>query len=96
MRQLTFGEAGDENPDVDRDGRIVVSRKHMQFDIWKFRSTEIRGKRAARATHYSPNRQVQTPSLGPNDRELVYLSDNGGMQPVDHEIGNRRDPSNHL
>jgi len=79
MRQLTFGEAGDENPDVDRDGRIVVSRKHMQFDIWKF---PVDGdpaenvRRALRITHQTG--QVQTPSLGPNDRELVYLSDNGG------------------
>jgi eukaryotic-like serine/threonine-protein kinase len=36
VRQLTFGEAGDESPDVDHNGRIVVSRKHMDFDIWKF------------------------------------------------------------
>jgi len=79
IRQLTFGEAGDENPDVDRDGRIVVSRRHMQFDIWKF---PVDGdpaenvRRGVRITHQTG--QVQTPSLSPNDRELVYLSDNGG------------------
>ena len=79
MRQLTFGEAGDENPDIDHNGRIVVSRKHMQFDIWKF---PVDGdpaenvRRAVRITHQTG--QVQTPSLSPDDRELVYLSDNGG------------------
>jgi eukaryotic-like serine/threonine-protein kinase len=78
-RQLTFGEAGDESPDVDRDGRIVVSRKRMQFDIWKF---PVDGdavenvRRAVRVTNQTG--QVQTPALDPTDRELVYLSDSGG------------------
>jgi Tol biopolymer transport system component len=79
LQQLTFAEAGDENPDVDHEGRIVVSRRHMQFDIWKF---PVDGEpadnvhRAVRITHQTG--QVQTPSLSPNDRQLVYLSDNGG------------------
>jgi Tol biopolymer transport system component len=78
-QQLTFGEAGDENPDVDHDGRIVVGRRHMQFDIWKF---PVDGdpaenvRRAVRITHQTG--QVQTPTLSPDDRELAYLSDNGG------------------
>ena len=78
-QQLTFGEAGDENPDVDHSGRIVVSRRRMQFDIWKF---PVDGdplenvRRALRVTHQTG--QVQTPSLSPDDREMVYLSDNGG------------------
>jgi len=51
----------------------------MQFDIWKF---PVDGEpaenvqRAVQITHQTG--QVQTPSLSPNDRELVYLSDNGG------------------
>jgi len=78
-KQLTFGEAGDESPDVDRDGRIVLSRKRMQFDIWKF---PVDGdpaenvRRAVRITHQTG--QVQTPTLDPADRELAYLSDSGG------------------
>jgi Tol biopolymer transport system component len=78
-QQLTFGEAGDENPDVDHDGRIVVSRRRMQFDIWKF---PVDGdpvenvRRAVRVTHQTG--QVQTPSLSPDDQEMAYLSDNGG------------------
>jgi eukaryotic-like serine/threonine-protein kinase len=78
-QQITFGEAGDESPDVDRDGRIVVSRRHMQFDIWKF---PVDGepadnvRRAVRITHQTG--QVQTPTLSPDDRQMAYLSDNGG------------------
>jgi serine/threonine protein kinase len=79
LQQLTFGEAGDESPDIDHAGRIVVSRRHMKFDIWKF---PVDGnpldnvRSAARITHQTG--QVQTPSLSPDDREMVYLSDNGG------------------
>jgi Tol biopolymer transport system component len=79
-RQLTFGESGDESPDIDREGRIVVSRKHMDFDIWKFpvdgTPTEnvSRGVRITRQTG-----QVQTPTLDASDHEMAYLSDSGGM-----------------
>jgi len=79
LQQLTFGEAGDENPDVDHDRRILVSRRHMQFDIWKF---PIDGdpaenvRRAVRITHQTG--QVQTPTVSPDDRKIAYLSDNGG------------------
>ena len=78
-QQVTFGEAGDENPDVDRDGRIVVSRTHMQFDIWKFPTggdPAENVRRAVRITHQTG--QVQTPTLSPDDRMMAYLSDNGG------------------
>jgi eukaryotic-like serine/threonine-protein kinase len=79
LQQVTYGEAGDENPDVDHAGRIVVSRRHMKFDIWKFPvdGTPADNVRSAvRITHQTG--QVQTPSLSPDDREMVYLSDNGG------------------
>ena len=78
-QQLTFGEAGDENPDVDHSGRILISRKHMQFDIWRFPvgpDPVENVRRGIRITHQTG--QVQTPTLDPNDREVAYLSDNGG------------------
>ena len=78
-QQVTFGEAGDESPDVDRDGRIVVSRRHMQFDIWKFPTDGDPAenvRRAIRITHQTG--QVQTPTLSPDDKKMAYLSDNGG------------------
>jgi eukaryotic-like serine/threonine-protein kinase len=78
-QQVTFGEAGDESPDIDRDERIFVSRRHMQFDIWKFPMdgdpTE-NVRRAVRITHQTG--QVQTPTLSPDNRQMAYLSDTGG------------------
>jgi Tol biopolymer transport system component len=77
--QLTFGEAGDENPDVDHSGRILISRRHMRFDIWKFpvgADPAENVRRGVRITHQTG--QVQTPTLDPKDREIAYLSDNGG------------------
>ena len=65
--------------DVDRDGRIVVSRRHMQFDIWKFPtdgSPAENVRNAVRITHQTG--QVQTPTLSPDDQKMAYLSDNGG------------------
>jgi len=78
-QQLTFGEAGDESPDVDRSGRILASRVRMQFDIWKFPTGPDPAenvRQSVRITHQTG--QVQTPTLDPNDHELAYISDNGG------------------
>ena len=78
-QQLTFGETGDENPDVDHQGRVVTSRRRMQFDLWKFPvdGTPAQNvQRAERITHQTG--QVQTPTLDPTDSEVAYLSDNGG------------------
>ena len=78
-QQLTYGETSDENPDLDHSGRIVLSRKRMQFDIWKFPTGPDpveNVRQGVRITHQTG--QVQTPSLDPTDREMVYLSDDGG------------------
>lgn len=78
-RQLTFNDAGDESPDVDHSGRVVISRKHIQFDIWKFPIDGYPAQnvsRAVRITHQTG--QVQTPTLDPDDRAMAYLSDTGG------------------
>jgi Tol biopolymer transport system component len=78
-QQLTYGEAAYENPDVDRSSRIVASRRRMQFDIWKYPvdgsglDNVRNGVRITRQTG-----QVQTPTVGPGDQELAYLSDSGG------------------
>ncbi len=78
LRQLTFGELSYLQPDLSQ-GRIVASRMRMQFDLWRF---PVDGKpddnvrRGTALTHQTGN--VQTPSAGPGDRELVYLSDSGG------------------
>ena len=79
LRQLTFGDESDESPDIDSRGRLVESRLHINFDIWKFPIGPNPGenvRRAIRITHQTG--QVQTPSPSPDGQQLVYLSDTGG------------------
>ena len=79
LRQLTFGEASYVEPDLDARGVLVASRIQRELNIWKFpvegSPTEnvSRGVQITRQTG-----QVQTPSIGASDREIVYLSDSGG------------------
>lgn len=77
-KQLTYGETSLTGPDIDRNGRIVASRMRMEFGIWKVpvgRSPAQNVKDAVEITHETG--QVQTPSAGPGDREIAYLSDDG-------------------
>jgi Tol biopolymer transport system component len=51
----------------------------MQFNIWKYPVDGLpvdNVRRAVQITHQTG--QVQTPSVGPGDKEMVYLSDTGG------------------
>jgi len=77
-RQLTFGEVSYVEPDVVVE-RLAASRVRIQSDIWRFQvsgSPQQNTKNALRITHQSG--QSQTPSVSPDGKELVYLSDNGG------------------
>jgi Tol biopolymer transport system component len=79
LRQLTFGETSYISPDLDRQGNIVATRRQMQFDIWRYPvdgSPEENVRRGLQITHQTG--AVQTPSAGPGDHALVYLSDSGG------------------
>ena len=78
-RQLTFGETSYTSPDLDSKGNLVASRSRMQFDIWKYPvggTPKENVERGVQITHQTG--AVQTPSAGPGDKELVYLSDSGG------------------
>ncbi|MGQ0734757.1 MAG: protein kinase domain-containing protein [Acidobacteriota bacterium] len=78
-RQLTFGEASYVDPDVNATGQIVASRLLTQFDIWKYPTDDTGAQNVRRGEHVTRQTgQVQTPSPGPADRELVYLADSGG------------------
>ncbi|HEY6945438.1 MAG TPA: protein kinase [Candidatus Acidoferrum sp.] len=78
-RQLTFGDESDGSPDVDSRGRVVSSRIRINFDIWKFPVAFAPAENVQRAVRIShQTAQVQTPSLSPDGRQLVYLSDTGG------------------
>jgi eukaryotic-like serine/threonine-protein kinase len=78
-RQLTFGDVSYMEPDVHMSGLVTGSRIRMQSDIWKF---PVDGppaentRRGLRITHQTG--QAQTPSVSPDESEVVYLSDSGG------------------
>ncbi|HXP16662.1 MAG TPA: protein kinase [Terriglobales bacterium] len=79
LRQLTFGETSYVSPDLDRHGNVVATRRQIQFDIWRYPvdgSPEENVRRSVQITRQTG--AVQTPSAGPGDHELVYLSDSGG------------------
>jgi Tol biopolymer transport system component len=77
-RQLTFGDASHVAPDVHRSGKLIAARVRSASDIWKFPTDgspadNVRG--GVRITHQTG--QVRTPSVSPDGREIVFLSDNG-------------------
>jgi len=79
LQQLTFGDESDASPDIDSRRRVVSSRAHISFDIWRFpvdSSPSENVRRAVQVSHQTA--QVQTPSLSPDGRQLAYLSDTGG------------------
>jgi eukaryotic-like serine/threonine-protein kinase len=78
-RQLTFGDAAYDHPDVGRDGRVVAARWRMRFDIWKFPVKGDPIENAGRGVRITEQTgQVQTPTVAPDDRQVAFLSDSGG------------------
>jgi Tol biopolymer transport system component len=78
-RQLTFGDVSYVEPDVHTSGMVTVSRIRMQSDVWKFPADgppAENTRRGLRITHQTG--QAQTPSVSPDESEVVYLSDTGG------------------
>ena len=79
IRQLTFGEASYVEPDLDGKGVLVASRIQRDLNIWKFPVDGTPAENVSRGVQITRQTgQVQTPSIGANDREIVYLSDSGG------------------
>ena len=79
VRRLTSGETSYVNPDISKSGSMVVGRMKMQTDIWKFPvnglpAENVRG--GVRVTRQTG--QVLTPTAGPGDKEVAFLSDSGG------------------
>ena len=79
VRQVTSGEMSYVSPDISKNGAILVGRMKLQSDIWKFPVDGLpaenvrRGVRVTRQTG-----QVLTPTAGPDDKEVAFLSDSGG------------------
>jgi serine/threonine protein kinase len=76
---ITFGDISYTEPDVSKSGTILTTCTRAQSDIWRFPvsgSPTENTRAAVRVTRQSG--QVQTPSVSPNGKEVVYLSDSGG------------------
>ena len=79
VRRVTSGETSYVSPDISKSGAILVGRMKLQSDIWKFPVDGLpaenvrRGVRVTRQTG-----QVLTPTAGPGDKEVAFLSDSGG------------------
>ena len=76
---LTFGDQSYVEPDARHAGKLFASRIKGSSDIWKFPvdgppAENTRG--AIRITRQTG--QLRTPSVSPDETEVVYLSDNGG------------------
>jgi len=79
VRRITSGETSYVSPDISRNGAMLVGRMKLEADIWKFPTDgspaeNVRhGVRVTRQTG-----QVLTPTAGPGDKEVAFLSDSGG------------------
>ena len=78
-RQLTFGDVSYTEPDAHSSGRLVATLVKTQSDVWRFATDSSPRKNMRAATRITRQTgQVQVPSASPDDRQIVYLSDNGG------------------
>jgi eukaryotic-like serine/threonine-protein kinase len=78
-RQLTFGDASYVSPDAAAAGKVAASRIRIQSDVWRFPisgTPQENTRNGVRITHQTG--QTQTPSVSPDGKEVVYLSDSGG------------------
>ena len=76
---ITFGDISYTEPNVNKSGTILTTCTRAQSNIWRspVSGSPTENTRAAvRVTRQSG--QVQTPSVSPNGKEVVYLSDSGG------------------
>ncbi|HEY7057490.1 MAG TPA: protein kinase [Vicinamibacterales bacterium] len=78
-RQLTFGDVSHVEPDAHTSGALAATLVKSHSDIWRFPTDGSARKNTRVATRITNQTgQVQVPSVSPDDRQIVYLSDNGG------------------
>ncbi len=78
-QQLTFGDSSYLDPDVDSKGRVFAAQVRRDINIWKFPIDGTPADNARRAVQITQQTgHVQTPSVSPDEREMVYLSEAGG------------------
>jgi Tol biopolymer transport system component len=77
--QLTFGDVSYVEPDAQAHDLITASRIRIQSDIWKFPVTGSPAQNTGAGVRITRQTgQAQTPSVSPDESEVVYLSDSGG------------------
>jgi serine/threonine protein kinase len=78
-RQLTFGDQSYVEPDIHASGKLVAGRVTSRSDIWKIPVGGTPAENTARAIRVTRQAgQVQVPSVSPDDREVVFVSETGG------------------
>jgi eukaryotic-like serine/threonine-protein kinase len=78
-RQLTFGDQSYVEPDIHASGKLLAGRITSRSDIWKIPVGGTPADNTARAIRVTRQTgQVQVPSVSPDDREVVFVSDTGG------------------
>ena len=78
-RLVVPGDPSYLHPDIHGSGTMVASRLQMRFDLWRYPTDgrpQDNVQRAVRLTRQTG--QIQTPTVGANDREIAFLSDSGG------------------
>ena len=78
-RQLTFGDQSYVEPDVHMSGMLAASRIRTAVGHLEISGQWVAGREHApriRITHQTGH--AQTPSISPDESEVVYLSDAGG------------------
>jgi Tol biopolymer transport system component len=79
VRPVASSETSYVHPDIASSGAIVVGRLRLETEIWKFPvggSPEENARSGIRVTNQTGH--VMTPTAGPGDREVAFLSDSGG------------------
>jgi TolB protein len=78
-RQLTFGDVSYLDPDAHSSGKLLASRIRVQSDVWKFPLTASPAENTRAGVRITrQTAQVQTPSVSPDGKQMVYISDSGG------------------
>ena len=78
-RLLVPGDVSYVHPDVNASGALVASRLHMRFDVWRYPLSGNAEENVSRGVAITrQTAQVQTPTVGVNDRDIAFLSDSGG------------------
>ncbi len=79
VRQVTSGETSYAMPDVAQNGVIVASRMDVEADLWRFPTDGSPAENVTRGVQITRQTgQVLTPTAGPGDDEVAFLSDRGG------------------